>query len=97
MKVTGWKGGTYGVRISSADVSRYFDPSWPSVVVELDGEAHTFSLSPAFWRRCAEIRGAAIGRWLLARKLAPWPHREPPVLDLLPLGGSRFRLLARQD
>jgi len=59
---------------------------------EIDGVFHTFKLSSTFWTTCPEFRGKAIKGWLLSHKLIPWPKGKPPILELVPLGGNRFRL-----
>jgi hypothetical protein len=101
MVVTGWNDGSpnnttgsgYGIRISHKDRDRYFTQEWPSVTIELEGESVTeANLTPSFWRRCTELRGREIGRFLLEHRLAPWPKRKPPRLKLEPVGSRRFRL-----
>ena len=101
MVVTGWNDGSpdnetgsgYGLRLSWQDRDRYFQREWPSVTVELGGEGPAeVRLAPSFWRRCTELRGAAIGEWLLHHGFAPWPKGHPPRLRLKSVGGRRFRL-----
>ncbi|GDY33043.1 hypothetical protein GTS_46760 [Gandjariella thermophila] len=100
MRVTAWSNGNprpsgagYGVRLSAADRDRHFDRSWTSIVLDLGaGEVTVVALSASFWRRCAELRSASIGRWLLGRGLAPWPKGQPPRLVLRHLHGDRFQL-----
>lgn len=94
MKVSTWKAATYGIRVGQENVERYFSREWRSIEVEIDGELHSFRLSSTFWGRCPEFRGKLIGNWLQARGLASWPHRRPHTLELIPLGGNRFRLTA---
>lgn len=97
---TGWNNGKhlptgagYGLRIAAADRDRVFDPAWKSVTLTLPGgEVVEAPLSLKFWDRCSEIRSVAIGRWLLAEGLAPWPHRQPPGFTLEPAGEARFRV-----
>ncbi len=63
--------------------------------IEIDLGTHgiaTVTLSESFWSRCTELRSAAIGRWLLAHGLAPWPKGSPPVLALQHIAGNAFRL-----
>lgn len=96
MEVTAWKAATYGVRVGRANAESYFDKTWAFVEVELDGEIHRVKLSDAFWRKCPELRSAAIGRWLQKHRLAPWPKGRPPNLDLVLLGGQRFRLCTQE-
>ncbi len=70
-----------------------FDPGWPDVIVSLDqGETVSVALSKSFWRSCPELRSAAIGRWLLRNRLAPWPRGLPPTLLLRHVAGNRFEL-----
>jgi hypothetical protein len=78
--------------VGRANAKKYFDTAWNTIHVEIDGRAHTFDLHHTFWTTCPEFRGAAIGAWLRAKGLAPWPRGEPPQVELTPLGGNRFRL-----
>ena len=104
MRVTGWSNGQprptgagYGVRLSGHDRDDYFDPVWHEVIVSLDhGETVTVPLSGSFWRSCPELRSAAIGRWLLRHRLAPWLRGLPPALELRHVAGSRFELRTPQ-
>jgi hypothetical protein len=100
MRVTAWSNGSprssgagYGLRVSSADRDRYFEPGWDRVDVDLGMYGHAvIRLSRSLWATCTELRSAAIGRWLLGHHLAPWPAGAPPVLTLGHLGGNAFRL-----
>jgi hypothetical protein len=67
-------GAGYGLKFTDEDRDRHFDRHWKTVVLELDGgQTVTASVSEAFWRKCAELRAAGIGRWLMANEAAPWP------------------------
>jgi len=92
MTASGWKGATYGVRVGKANAARYFPKNWNSIIIELDGVPHQFDLSDTFWSTCPEVRGASIGLWFERRGLIPWPARKPPKVELIQLGGNRFRL-----
>jgi len=92
MKVSAWKGGTYGIRVGKENAHKHFSKNNRTIEVEIDGEIHNFYLSDTFWTTCPEFRSAFIGSWLLENRLAPWPHGRPPQLDLMPLGNNRFRL-----
>jgi hypothetical protein len=100
MRATAWSNGSpsrsgagYGLKINPQDRDRFFDRDWVNVVVELPSEGATsISLSSSFWRRCSELRSAAVGRWLLRAGLAPWPRGEPPNFTLMPVGGNRFKV-----
>ena len=85
------RGGYFGVRIKERDRERYFDPQWKSVEVELDGDFITVPLSRTFWTTCPELR-REIDPWLKSHAYIPYPKGYPPHLDLIPLGGDRFRL-----
>jgi hypothetical protein len=101
MQAIGWSNGQarstgagYGLRISAADRDHWFERSWTHVVITLEGNGIlTVPLSASFWRSCTELRSAEIGRWLLSRRLAPWPKGKPPTLMLRPINSNRFELL----
>ena len=44
MIATGWKGGTYGIRVGTANAKTYFDRNWQSIHVEIDGTFYPFTL-----------------------------------------------------
>jgi hypothetical protein len=92
MKATGWKGGTFGIRVSKKDAAEYFSPYWELVQIEIDGQIRSFPLHASFWKSCPEFRGGRIQEWLLKSGLAPWPEGKPPKLELIPRGGPLFRL-----
>jgi hypothetical protein len=70
----------------------FFDRAWDQITVELDGDGWTqLPLSDSFWRTCSELRSAEIGRWLLRRRLAPWPKGRPPLVVLDHVSGNRFK------
>jgi hypothetical protein len=99
MNATVWRGGngsTYGIRVGNANRDKYSDRRWTRIEVEIGGRFHIFSLTPGFWNKCPEFRdsGAPIIRgWLHQHGLLKWPKGNPPQLELLPLGGARFRLV----
>jgi hypothetical protein len=101
MRGTAWNNGShsrsgsgYGIRIRIQDRDRFFEPGWDHVVLDLGGEAAaTVRISESFWRTCAELRSAEIGRWLLRRKVAPWPSGQPPVLEVDQVQGNRFTVV----
>lgn len=94
MNVSAWSngGGSYGLRIGKLNRDRYFDPSWRSVLVLIDGQEHEIGITSGFWRNCPEIRSPVIRDWLDRRRLLPWPPGAPPRFHLRPLGGRRFEL-----
>lgn len=99
MNASAWSsgGGTFGIRVGVRNRDRFFSPSWGQIEVELDGEPHTFTLTPGFWRSCPEFRDSgarAIRNWLQRHHTLSWPAGEPPRFQLLPLGGRRFRVVA---
>jgi hypothetical protein len=93
MRATGWVGNqSYGIRVGASNRRLYFQPSWLSVVVEIDNTFHEFPLSQSFWRSCPEFRGKAIAEWFSKKGIAPWRKHHPPEFELTPLTGNRFRL-----
>lgn len=71
MIVVGWNNGSpndrtgagYGIRITRADRDRYFEKSWKSVIIELEGEGSIgVRLSDSFWENCIELRSSKIGK-----------------------------------
>lgn len=98
MEASVWSGGngTYGIRVGVQNRALYFHPSHPQIQVEMDGEFKTFRLTAGFWRKCPEFRdsgSATIREWLLRHRCLDWPTGHPPKVELIPLGGSRFRLV----
>lgn len=93
MRVSAWKGGTYGIRVGKANAAKYFNKKWNCVTVLIGGSTYCFTLSRTFWKTCPEIRGRPIGDWLLQNGNASWQKGHPPKFDLHPLGGSRFELV----
>lgn len=95
MTAKGWPNkGTFGIRVSKADARNYFEKTWDSVQIEIDGKFHRYPLRSTFWETCPEFRGGPLKDWLLRRQFAPWPKGKPPILELVPLGENRFRVLS---
>lgn len=100
MEASAWKGGksttsTYGIRVGVQNRDTYFDPTWTTIEIEVDGVFHTFQITPGFWRRCPEFRDSGspvIRGWLNRHYTLTWPRGEPPRVELIPLGDGRFRL-----
>jgi hypothetical protein len=99
MRAIGWSNGSprqsgagYGIRINKHDRDQYFDRAWDEILIECSGVNTTVTLSDSFWSECSELRSAAIGRWLLREGLAPWPPRQPPVIDLVALENNVFEI-----
>ena|SRR5438270_9453786 len=95
MTASGWKGELYGVRVGKENAAKFFNRSWPSIEVEMDGEVHRFRLSKTFWTTCPEFRGVALKKWFFLHGLAPWQDRKPPKVVLMPLTENRFKLTER--
>jgi hypothetical protein len=91
MKVTIWKGGTYGIRISSSDM-HHFAKDWNDVEIEIQGQITVYPLRHTFWSTCPEFRGGVIAEWVRTQGLTSWASGSPPTVQLTPLGGKRFRL-----
>ncbi len=97
MKASGWSNGqgTYGIRVGAANRRTFFDGDWNAVEVEIDDSVFTFGLTQGFWDDCPEIRDRGtpvIRNWLRRHHTLEWPKGYPPALELIPLGGNRFRL-----
>ena len=82
--VTGWRGGTCGLRVLSAGYSIFLQHQrrleQEALIVELPGTSAPLriNLSRSFWRSCPEVRAAKIGQWMRSRGDAPWPPGQPP-------------------
>jgi hypothetical protein len=103
MYVTPWNNGHhhesgagYGIKICAVDRDSFFDPSWPSVYLCIEnqpGEVEVNVAKPSFWASdCRELIHFQIGLWLRRKRMAPWPKRKPPKLELISLGMRRFQL-----
>ena len=81
--LTGWQGGTAGLRVSADSRRDVFLPlrkTLRCVQVELPGGASRVEcrITPAFWRKCPQFRSGEIGRWMEERGDKPWPSWRPP-------------------
>jgi hypothetical protein len=94
MDVSAWRngGGGYGIRVGKKNRDGFFNPSWQSIEVEIDGELHEFRLTSRFWGTCPEFRGSVIKEWLRRNYGLPWPKDRPPHFNLEVIGERRFRL-----
>ena len=92
--VTGWKGGTYGLKVSIADRDTYFRRDQKSVDLYLHGRSTPVRVNiskPSFWNgTCRELISKAIGDWLVDNSLAPWPKGHPPKLRMHPRADHVF-------
>ncbi len=98
MRTSAWNNGknTYGIRVGKANRGKYFDPDWKFIEVEIDGRFHRFELTAGFWKDCPEFRDRGkpiIRKWLQRNRSLKWPSRQPPKVELVPLGNGKFRLL----
>ena len=86
-KLTGWSGGTFGLRVDKAVRERLFlalrdrlDRERTDIV--LPGEAGDVTVSvcvsETFWSTCPEFRSSRIGDWMKRRGDRPWPKGKPP-------------------
>jgi hypothetical protein len=102
MQVSGWRNGaskhsTYGIRVGKPNREAYFDPSWSTIQVDIEGTWHEFELTNGFWNDCPEFRGRAIRQWLERNHLLSWSRQKPPRAHLLPVDSNRFRLILNPD
>ena len=102
MKATAWNNGHhhesgagYGFKISASDRDRHFRRSWETILLRIEGQPQ-FEVNvkkDSFWNSdCRELIHREIGIWLRKNKMAPWPKRRPPKLELLHLSENRFKL-----
>ncbi|HZY90044.1 MAG TPA: hypothetical protein VFE78_34805 [Gemmataceae bacterium] len=99
MQASAWSngGGTYGIRVGVTNRDEFFDKGWTEIEVEVEGRLYRFPLTDGFWNHCPEIRdsGAPVIReWLRHHQALNWPKGDPPQVELIPLGGHRFRLMS---
>src|SRR4029079_13775275 len=88
-------GAGYGLKLSKADRDKWVRRNWRVVTLHpLGGAPFTVSIdNDSFWNEtCREIPHRAIGSWLVARGLAPWPKGQPPEVSLIPRGAAAFDL-----
>jgi hypothetical protein len=57
MVATGWKGGTYGVRVGRENAARYFNRSWTEIEVLIDGHLSRIRASPHLLGRLPRVSG----------------------------------------
>jgi hypothetical protein len=98
MKASVWSSGQgkFGINVGHPRRREFFDTGWADVELELDGEFHNFPLLPGFLRHCPEIRDTnakILQEWLRRHGLLDWPKGDPPKVELIQLGGNRFRVL----
>ncbi|MBP7010025.1 MAG: hypothetical protein KBC66_09515 [Kiritimatiellae bacterium] len=104
IKVTVWNNGAhhadgngYGVKVKEADRQKYFNDNWTEVnLILMGGKAPVVCRTDktSFSNRsCGELIDKEIGKWLLARRLAPWSSGHPPILFLIPLFNNWFLLV----
>lgn len=83
ISLTGWHGGTSGLRVSKVSRQRVFEPlikTLKRVRIELPGHRvqPTCRITSSFWTKCPEFRSAEIGRWMEQRGDKPWTRGKPP-------------------
>jgi hypothetical protein len=89
-------GGGYGIRLSRVDRDRWFRREWSRVTLHIEGRGEVeVNVTPSFWRSGTELRHRAIGRFMIAHGLAPWPKGSPPRMWLMRMRGRHFRLSRR--
>jgi hypothetical protein len=89
MNVTAWKGGrfenpsiAYGIRIGPEDRSRYFQPEWETIIVEIaGGSVVEATLTAGFWQDCPEVRHPAFRDWFKSKRLIPWSAMENRIQE----------------
>ena len=94
--LTGWKGGTFGFRVSKQD--RELFHGVPKVKLELPNSSGKrwqikIKLSPSFWQKCPEFRNKKIGKWMSCRGDYPWPKGHPPKYKA-EMTGNHLRIIS---
>lgn len=89
--LTGWKGGTFGFRVSKQDQELFRELS--KVKLELPNPDGGFcqieiKLSQSFQQKCPEFRNKKIGEWMSRRGDYPWPKGHPPKYKAEVTGNS---------
>lgn len=89
--LTGWKGGTFGFRVSKQDQGLFRELS--KVRLELPNPDGGFcqieiELSQSFRQKCPEFRNKKIGEWMSWRGDYPWPKGHPPKYKAEVTGNS---------
>ena len=94
MQVSAWSNGSgsYGFRIGVRNRDRYFSRDWDEIDLELGGEHYRVRITSGFWRACPEVRDSAIKDWLREHRTLEWPRGQPPKIEMVPMGGNRFRV-----
>ena len=97
--LTGWKGGTFGFRVSKQDQELFRKLS--KVKLELPNPREESSqieikLSQSFWRECPELRSKQIGGWMFKRGNWPWPKGKPPRYKAK-MKGDHLRVIGLLD
>ncbi len=103
MIVTAWNNGSYhksgagyGVKLDASDRDRFFQRSWKTIRLSLEGSSDVIEVNVAkssFWGiTCRELISIDIGRWLIGNGLAPWPKGYPPKLILENVNSNNFLL-----
>src|SRR5438128_1986990 len=100
MQVSAWTNGgrTCGIRVGYPNRDKFFDTNWTKIEVEIDGRTYSFPLTDGFWNHCPEFRdsgNSVIRDWLRHHCTLEWVKGDPPRMELVALGGNRFRLQAR--
>ena len=93
--LTGWKGGTFGFRVSKQDQELFCELS--KVRLELpnpDGGPCQIEikLSQSFWKKCPEFKNKKIGEWMSWRGDYPWPKGHPPKYKA-EMAGNHLRII----
>ena len=93
--LTGWKGGTFGFRVSKRDQELFCELS--KVRLELPNRDRgscqiEIKLSQSFRQKCPEFRSKKIGKWMSWRGDYPWPKGHPPKYKA-EMTGNHLRII----
>ena len=89
-------GASYGIKITLQDREKFFDRSWRTVILHLDGYSRPIEVNVAkasFWNRtCGELISQEIGLWLQRNNAETWPPRRPHRVIMTVIGEREFKV-----
>lgn len=80
----------FGLRVSAANVRRYFPKSMGAVELQLGDLAIQCTLPPKFWEGQPEIHDPRLCEWLKFKVFRDGRMRSPIILNLVQSGAESF-------
>lgn len=97
---TVWNNGTYnpsgvgyGIKIKQTDRDKYFNRDWVNVILELEDEKISISVSinkSSFWSNCRQLIKKEIGIWLIGHERGTWEKGSPHKAKIEQISDNRF-------